>query len=37
MGTCFADDLDAVAVAFDSAADRLRTVTALKAVTVGQE
>jgi hypothetical protein len=32
----FPDDLDAVAAAFDSAADHLRTTTGLKPVTIGQ-
>lgn len=36
-GHLFPDDLDAVAVAFDGAADRLRTTTALKAVPDGQK
>jgi site-specific recombinase XerD len=34
-GHLFPDDLDAVADAFDSAADRLRTTPELKPVTVG--
>jgi integrase len=35
-GHLFPDDLDAVADAFDSAADALRTVTALKPVAVAR-
>ena len=34
-GPLFPDDLDAVADAFDCAADRLRTTTGLKPVTIG--
>jgi integrase len=36
-GHLFPDDLDAVADAFGSAADRLRTTTGLKPVTIGQK